>query len=388
MADSEFSIPPVILYGSGALSRLGKELGKWILPCAKALIVTGGTAEREGYAEEVMTILDRCGITSEIFSKVVREPDDGIVENGVNVFKSSRCDFIVAIGGGSPIDAAKAIGLLASNGGKLENYIGMEKVKKPCPPLIAIATTAGTGSEVTRFSIIKSLKDDVKMLIGSNYLIPTIAVADSLLTQTAPPSVTAGTGLDAFCHAVEAFVSRKSNPITDALAIDAIRLISGNIREAFKDGSDAMAREKMMSASLEAGMAFGNSSVTLLHGMSRPIGAHFHIPHGISNALLLPAWAEYTYLAEPRKFARIAEAMGKNVSRLPEISAAEAAVEMIGLLCQDLSIPSLREVAKTHSFESYLEKMSSDALASGSPANNPRPVTADEIQFLYRKAYK
>ncbi len=388
MATCEFAIPPVVVHGTGALERLGNELERRVLPGRKALIVTGGTAEREGYAEDVRAILGSCGISSEVFSEVRMEPDDEVVAKGLDLFKASRCDLIVTVGGGSPIDAAKAIGLLVTNGGKLDDYMGIEKVNRPCPPLVAVATTAGTGSEVTRFSIIKSSEKETKMLIGSKFLIPTMAVADPRLTHSMPPAVTAATGLDAFCHAVEAFVSRKANPVTDALAIDAIRLISENIRDAYKDGSNKLAREKMMSGALEAGMAFGNSSVALIHGMSRPLGALFHIPHGISNAMLLPVWAQFTYLAEPHKFARIAEAMGKNISKQSESAAAEAAVDLICLLCNDLKIPSLRDLVQRSSFERAVKKMSSDAIASGSPANNPRSVTEEEIQFLYRKAYK
>jgi alcohol dehydrogenase class IV len=387
MSTCEFSIPPVVLHGPGALERLGNALEKRLLPGGKALIVTGGTAEREGYDEGVRAILSLCGISSEVFSEVRMEPDDEVVAKGVDLFRASHCDLIIAVGGGSPIDAAKAIGLLVTNGGKLADYMGIEKVNKPCPPLIAIATTAGTGSEVTRFSIIKSSEKKTKMLISSKFLIPAMAVADPRLTHSMSPEVTAATGLDAFCHAVEAFVSKKANPVTDALAIDAIRLISENIRDAFKDGSNKLAREKMMSGALEAGMAFGNSSVALIHGMSRPLGALFHIPHGISNAVLLPVWAQFTHLAEPRKFARIAEAMGKNISRQSESAAAEVAVDLIRLLCNDLGIPSLRDLVQRSSFERSVQKMSSDAIASGSPANNPRSVTEEEIQFLYRKAY-
>jgi alcohol dehydrogenase class IV len=294
----------------------------------------------------------------------------------------------VALGGGSPIDTAKAIGILETNGGKIADYMGVGKVQKPTLPLVAIATTAGTGSEMTKVTIINDTANDVKMLISSPWIIPTVAVADPTLTLTMPPSITAATGLDAFCHAAEAYVSKKEQPITDILALKAIRLISQNLRRAWCDGDDLEARENMMLAATLGGIAFSNSSVTLIHGMSRPIGALFHIAHGISNAVLLPVWAEYTCISKPEKFAAIAEAMGENVSGLSVPQAARKSVDAITALCNDVEIPPIRKlIPDKAAFEQQLGKMAHDAVASGSPANNPRFVTEEKIIELYKKAY-
>ena len=201
-------------------------------------------------------------------------------------------------------------------------------------------------------------------------------------------SVTAATGLDAFCHAIEAFVTKKEQPMCDVLALNAVRLVSENLRKAWCNGDDLEARANMMLASTQAGMAFNNASVTLIHGMSRPIGAVFHVPHGISNAVLLPVWAEYTYIAKPEKFALVAEAMGETVAGLPVLEAAHKAVDAIMKLCRDVEIPPIRELIKDkEEFEKHLEKMAHDAVVSGSPGNNPRFVTEPRIVELYKKAY-
>ncbi|MDR2179612.1 MAG: iron-containing alcohol dehydrogenase [Synergistaceae bacterium] len=386
MKATELRIPQVLLQGPGCLSLIGKEIGR--LGTKKALLVTGKVIEKSGYVERVGKILEAAGCSFGVFSDIVGEPGDKDVMAGADAYRKNGCDFLVALGGGSPIDTAKAIGIVETNGGKITDYMGVDKVRKPTPPLIAIATTAGTGSEITKVTIINDTANDVKMLISSPLIVPTVAVADPELTLTMPPSVTAATGLDAFCHAVEAFVSKREQPITDALALRAIRLISQNLRRAWCNGEDLEARANMMLASTLGGISFSNSSVTLIHGMSRPIGALFHIAHGISNAVLLPVWAEYTYIAKPEKFAEVAEVMGENVAGLSTLEAARKAVDAIAALCRDVEIPPIRKLIPDQAeFEKHLEKMARDAVASGSPGNNPRFVTEEKIIELYKKAY-
>jgi alcohol dehydrogenase class IV len=383
---AEFRMPGTLLQGPGCLEDLGREVGK--LGCKKALIVSDEVMKKVGYVQKVETLLKNAGVDYAVFTDVPGEPKDTYVEAGLEVYRTEKCDFLVAIGGGSPIDTAKAIGVLHTNGGKITDYMGAEKVKKPIPPLVAIPTTAGTGSEVTRFTIITDTQNDVKMLINSSFIIPAVAIADPTLTLSAPPKTTAATGMDAFCHAVEAYVSKREQPTTDLLALEAIRLISQNIRRAWCNGEDLEARSNMMRAATLAGIAFNNSSVTLIHGMSRPIGAVFHVAHGVSNALLLPTWAEFTYIAKPEKFAKVAEAMGENIEGLSVLDAAWEAVEAIKRLCEDVEIPSIKDmgIAK-EDYERALPKMARDAIASGSPANNPRSATEEQIIELYRKAY-
>ena len=382
----EFRMPQVLLQGPGSLALLGKEVKR--LGRKKPLLVTDGIMEKAGYAGQVKAILVEAGCEVAVYNGVDGEPGDKHVEAGLAEYKKNGCDFLVALGGGSPIDTAKPVGVLETNGGKITDYMGADKVANPIPPLVCIATTSGTGSEVTKVTIITDTGKDVKMLIASPFVIPAVAVADPVLTLSVPPSVTAATGLDAFCHAIEAFVSKKEQPLCDVLALNAVRLVSENLRKAWCDGDDLEARANMMLASTQAGIAFNNASVTLIHGMSRPIGAVFHVPHGISNAVLLPVWAEYTHIAKPEKFALVAEAMGEPVAGLPVLEAARKAVDAIVKLCRDVEIPPVRELIKDKAeFEKHLEKMAHDAVVSGSPGNNPRFVTEARIVELYKKAY-
>lgn len=379
-------MPQVLLQGPGSLELLGKEIVRYGI--TKPLLVTDEIMVKAGYAARVEKILRDAGASAVIFDKIGGEPRDIDVKAGLAMYRDKGCDSLVALGGGSPIDTAKAIGILATNGGKIADYMGTDKVAQLLPPVVAIATTAGTGSEVTKVTIIADTVNDIKMLISSPFITPMVAVADPVLSLSVPPSVTSATGLDAFCHAVEAYVSKREQSTTDILSLGAIKLISENLRRAWCNGEDLEARANMMQAATWAGIAFANSSVTLIHGMSRPIGAVFHIAHGISNAVLLPVWAEFTYLAKPDKFASVAEAMGENICGLSELEAAGKAVEAIKQLCADVAIPNIRELIKDkEEFGKYLEKMAHDAVVSGSPANNPRFVTEPMIVELYKKAY-
>ena len=382
----ELRIPSVLFQGPGCLALMGNEVKR--LGKKKPLVVTDKFLEKSGYVGKVGKFLEEAGCSFAVFSDISGEPTDKEVYAGLEVYKQNGCDFLVAIGGGSPMDAAKAIGVLETNGGRITDYMGLGKVTKPTPPMIAIPTTAGTGSEVTKVTIINDTANSVKMLISSPAIIPTVAVCDPELTLSVPPSVTAATGIDAFCHAIEAYVSKREQPMTDLVALKTIELVSGNLRRAWCNGDDLEARSNMMYAATLGGIAFNNSSVTLIHGMSRPIGAIFHIAHGISNAVLLPMWTEYTYMAKPEKFAQVAKAMGEDISGLSVQQAAKKALEVIVSLCNDVEIPPISKLIPDKAeFEKQLPKMANDAIASGSPGNNPRCVTAEKIIELYKKAY-
>lgn len=386
MGQYEFRLPQLVLYGPNSLDSLGASITS--LKKNKALIVTDQIMRKMGYVDKLLGILQKEHLAAEIFDKIGSEPTDQDVAEGINVYHQGGCDFIIGLGGGSPIDAGKAIGIMASNPGKISDYMGAGKVTHALPPLVAISTTAGTGSEVTKFTIITDTEKDVKMLIASPHLIPAIAVSDPLLTLSVPAKITAATGIDAFCHAIEAYVSKKSQPVTDTIALESIRLISRNIRLAWSSGDNIEARSNMMRGATLAGIAFSNSSVTLIHGMSRPIGACFHVPHGISNAVLLPVWAEFSCISAPQKFANIAEAMGENINGLSLLEASDKACTAIRKLCQDIQIPTIRELdIDQDTFERLLPKMADDAMSSGSPGNNPRSVTKEEIIRLYKKAW-
>jgi len=266
---------------------------------------------------------------------------------------------------------------MATNPGKLTDYMGIDKMVAPAPPLVAIATTSGTGSEVTKFTIIADVENDVKMLIGSPYVTATVAVDDPLLTMTVPAKTTAATGVDALTHAVEAFISIKSQPLTDVIALSSIKRISKYLRRAWANGDDLEARSQMMLAAMEAGIAFNNASVTIVHGMSRPIGALFHVPHGISNAVLLPTCMEFAMMGTPEKFVVLAEAMGEDVTGMSTMKAAKVAVEAMRQLNDDLQIPSISGLGiDKDKFMAAADKMAQDALNSGSPGNTPRKEKA------------
>jgi alcohol dehydrogenase class IV len=381
----QFKTPSVIVNGPGAAKEVGsfaKGLGK------KALIVTDVALEKIGLLNDIKNSLEMAGISFAIYDKVVTEPTMDFAEEGLKIFKEVQAEFLIAVGGGSPIDAAKGIAALATNPGKMSDFAGANKIPRPGAPLIAIPTTAGTGSEVSQFTIITDTTRDVKMLIASLNIMPRVALVDPLMTLTMPQKITAATGLDALTHAIEAFVSVKAQPITDTLALQAIRFIAGNIRQAWSNGDNVEARTNMMIGALQAGMAFSNSSVALVHGMARPIGAYFHVPHGISNAALLPTVIEFSIPGNPKRYAEIAEAMGEITEGLSVLDAAYLAADAVERLNIDLKVPTLRELGvEEKKFNSVVEQMAADSIASGSPGNNPRKATKGEIVEVYRRAF-
>ena len=381
----QFKAPSVIVNGPGAAKEVGsfaKGIGK------KALIVTDSNLEKLGLLNDVKNSLGAAGIPFAIYNKVISEPTMDYTDEGLKIYQKARADFLVAVGGGSPIDAAKAIAALANNPGKMSDFAGPNKIPRPGAPLIAIPTTAGTGSEVTQFTIITDTTRDVKMLIASPHIIPRVALVDPLMTLTMPQGITAATGLDALTHAIEAYISAKAQPITDTLALQAIRVIAGNLRQAWSNGENIEARTNVLIGALQAGMAFSNSSVALVHGMARPIGAYFHVPHGVSNAALLPMVIEFSIPGNPKRYAEIAGAMGELTEGLSILDAAYLAADAAERLNMDLKVPTLRELGvEEKKFNAVVEKMAADAIASGSPGNNPRKATQEEIVELYRKAF-
>jgi len=292
------------------------------------------------------------------------------------------------VGGGSPIDTAKAIAVMTTNEGSISDYKGIGNIPEKGAPLVAVPTTAGTGSEATVYTIITDAATDVKMLIGSAFVMPDMAIVDPLLTVSSPPGVTAATGIDALVHAIEAYVSVKAQPMSDIFALSAIELISGNLRQAWANGEDLAAREKTMLGALQAGIAFSNSSVALVHGMSRPIGAYFHLAHGVSNAVLLVVVMEFSLTGNARRYAEIAQALGENTDGLTDLQAAELAVQAVRRLVSDVNIPPLHELIQDEEeFCRLAPQMAEDAIDSGSPANNPRQASKEQIIELYKLAY-
>lgn len=381
-----FRIPSGVIVGCNASSFAGREAKK--LGGTKALIVTDRNLTEMGFLSGIESSLDSEKIDHEVFDEVTAEPTVDYVEKGLDLYRRSKCDFIIALGGGSPIDTAKAVCIMASNPGVIQDYKGLDKVSSPGAPLIAIPTTAGTGSETTIFTIITDTKTNVKMLIGSPFILPSVALVDPLLTASSPPSVTAATGVDALTHAIEAYVSVKAQPMSDVFALSAIKFLSENLRQAWANGDNLEARSLTMLGAFQAGVAFSNSSVALVHGMSRPIGAYFHAPHGLSNAVLLAPVVEFSISGNPKRYADIARAMGEKVEGLGVMEGASKASKAVRELVRDIKIPALATLGVTREkLKTVVGKMADDAIASGSPGNNPRKATKEEIVELYWKTF-
>ena len=381
-----FRIPSGVIVGCNASSFAGREAKK--LGGTKALIVTDRNLTEMGFLSGIESSLDSEKIDHEVFDEVTAEPTVDYVEKGLDLYRRSKCDFIIALGGGSPIDTAKAVCIMASNPGVIQDYKGLDKVSSPGAPLIAIPTTAGTGSETTIFTIITDTRTNVKMLIGSPFILPSVALVDPLLTASSPPSVTAATGVDALTHAIEAYVSVKAQPMSDVFALSAIKFLSENLRQAWANGDNLEARSLTMLGAFQAGVAFSNSSVALVHGMSRPIGAYFHVPHGLSNAVLLAPVVEFSISGNPKRYVDIARAMGEKVEGLGVMEGASKASKAVRELVRDTRIPTLATLGVTREkLKTVVGKMADDAIASGSPGNNPRKATKEEIVELYWKTF-
>jgi alcohol dehydrogenase class IV len=378
--------PRLMHIGGGALAELPGVLRR--LELARPLIVTDPFLVKSGHLERATEFLDRAGVSWSVFSETVADPTTAVVEAGVRRLAEDGYDSLVAIGGGSSIDTAKGMSVLFANGGRMRDYKVPADTPKRGPPIVAIPTTAGTGSEVTRFTVITDTETDEKMLIAGLACCPVAAVVDYELTLSMPLRLTADTGLDSLTHAIEAYVSRRSNPFTDGLARNAMGLIARHIRSACAEPDNRAAREAMMLGATTAGMAFSNASVCLVHGMSRPIGAFFHVPHGLSNAMLLPEITAFSVPSALERYADCARAMGVAEEGEGSQSAVARLLDELRRLNEDLKVPSPQAWGiDARRYDELLAVMASQALASGSPANNPRVPTAEEIIDLYRRVY-
>lgn len=378
-----FITPHHIIYGPDALaeaSALIATLG------SRALIVTDAMMGKLGNLARVTDMLDGIGVTYHVYDEVNSEPVDTMVAAGVERYQQEGCDFMIALGGGSPIDTMKAIAMCVSSGRDIDSFLG-EGFSGPVCPMVAIPTTAGTGSEATQFTIITNTQADVKMLIAGAPLIPEVAIVDPAFTLTAPASVTSATGLDALCHAIESYTSRKAQPLSQTFSLSAAKRIFENLATCVNDPGNVEARTQMSIAATEAGIAFNNSSVTIIHGMSRPIGALFHVPHGLSNAMLMEACFDFALDGVYDRFAEVARYCGLSTSE-DDRTAAEDLMAAIRALLAELKVPTLEEFGvERAAFHAAIEKMASDAQASGSPANTIKPVIVEDMQALYRKVY-
>lgn len=381
---SHLVIPNHTVVGTNVLGEaapLLKKMGN------KAFIVTGRHVAVSDMMKQLTALLDENGIGCVIFDGITGEPTDTMIENGVEMLKSSGCDFIIGIGGGSPLDSAKAIAAMAVNEGSIADYNGKE-ITGEILPLAAIPTTAGTGSEATKFTVITDSEKGIKMLLKGDVLVPKLAIVDSSFTVGTPKSVTSATGLDALTHAVEAYTSRKAFSMTDTLAVSAVKRIMKYLPIAYKEPDNSLAREQMSIAALEAGICINNSSVTIVHGMSRPIGALFHVPHGMSNAMLLKECLSFAVSGAYEKFANLGRETGVASDSDSDETAAEKFIDSLQNICDVCEIPTLEQYGiDRDEYYSKISKMATDAVASGSPANTVKEVTVDDCIEIYKKLY-
>jgi alcohol dehydrogenase class IV len=383
---TQIILPRILQVGAGASKEAGNILKS--LGCKQPLIVTDPMMVKLGYVARLQESLDAVSIHSDVFQDTVPEPTVSSIQAGVDKVRDGNYDSIIAIGGGSPIDSAKAIAILGKYGGVMRDYKFPRVVNEPGLPIIAIPTTAGTGSECTKVTIITDETNDEKMLCVGIGFMPTAALVDYSLTLTLPARTTADTGIDALTHAMEAYVSKKASLYSDSQAIAAMKLIAPNLRKSFHDGSDQKAREAMMLGATLAGVAFSNASVALVHGMSRPIGAFYHVPHGLSNAMLLPMVTEFSIPSAPERYADCARAMGVASETDSDDIANNKLMDELYAINKELQVPTPEEfgINREHFFNN-LEVMAEQALASGSPGNNPRVPSVDEIIEIYRKLW-
>lgn len=378
-----FFIPTVTLMGIGAHKQIGNQIK--VLGGTKPFLCTDRGIVQAGIADEIIKMIKKdTGRDVVVFDETVPNPTDVNVHDGLKVFQQNGCDLIISLGGGSAHDCAKGIGIVATNGGHIRDYEGIDKSSKAMPPFIAVNTTAGTASEMTRFCIITNTDTKVKMAIVDWRVTPNVAINDPLLMMGMPPALTAATGMDALTHAVEAYVSTIATSVTDACALKAIQLISENLRAAVANGGDVEARDKMAYAEYLAGMAFNNASLGHVHAMAHQLGGFYDLPHGVCNAILLPHVERFNMIAKMDRFADIAAAMGENISGLSTRSAAEKALEAIVTLSQDVGIPrGLRELGVQ---EKDIPTMAQNAQKDACGLTNPRCPSLEDVIQIYKNA--
>jgi alcohol dehydrogenase len=378
-----FYIPTVTLMGVGAHKEIGRQIKA--LGGRKPFICTDKGIVDAGIADQIARIVRaECDVVPVIFDGTQPNPTDRNVHEGYEMYKAGSCDLIISLGGGSAHDCGKGIGVIATNGGNIRNYEGVDRTAKAMPPFIAVNTTAGTASEMTRFCIITDTDRKVKMAIVDWRVTPNVAIDDPLLMKGMPPSLTAATGMDALTHAVEAYVSTIATPVTDACAIKAIELIASSLRAAVANGNDMEARDRMCYAQYLAGMAFNNASLGHVHAMAHQLGGFYDLPHGVCNAILLPHVSRFNLIAKMDRFADIAVAMGENIEGLSIRAAADVALESIQILSTDIGIPSgLKELGVN---EKDLETMAQNAQKDACGLTNPRCPTLQEVIGIYKNA--
>jgi alcohol dehydrogenase len=383
-----YFIPSVTLIGIGASKQIPDKIKA--LGGSKPLIVTDKGITGAGITKQITDLLDAAGMAYVVYDETVPNPTDKNVHDGVDIYKKEKCDSLITLGGGSSHDCGKGVGLVVANGGKIHDFEGVDKSTKPMPPYLAVNTTAGTASEMTRFCIITDLSRHVKMAIVDWRVTPGIAVDDPMLMVGMPPALTAATGMDALTHAVEAYVSTIANPMTDSAAEKAIELIAKYLRPAVANGQDIEAREGMCFAQYLAGMAFNNASLGHVHAMAHQLGGFYDLPHGECNAILLPHVEKFNLIAKIDRFVKIAQLMGENTEGLAPRDAAELALDAIKKLSADVGIPSgLIELGKRYGKDvkaSDIDTMVANAQKDACGLTNPRRPKDADVKAIYTAA--
>ncbi|MDY2583922.1 MAG: L-threonine dehydrogenase [Clostridium perfringens] len=378
----KFFMPAISLMGADCLKDAGDQVGE--LGFKKALIVTDKVLGQIGIVKKVTDVLDNKNIEYAIYDETKPNPTVKNVNDGLALLKEKECDFVISLGGGSAHDCAKGIALLATNGGEIKDYEGVDKSKKPQLPMVGINTTAGTGSGMTLFAIITDEERHIKMALVDKHLTPIIAVNDPMLMLAMPKSLTAATGMDALTHAIEAYVSTSATPITDACAEKAIELISNYLVNAVENGQDVEARDMMAYAEYLAGMAFNNASLGYVHAMAHQLGGFYNLPHGVCNAILLPHVQEYNKATSASRLAKIAKIMGGNIEGLTDEQGADLCIDMIKSLSQTIGIPEGLGVLGVK--ESDFETLATNALNDACSLTNPRKGNLEEVIAIFKKA--
>ena len=377
-----FYIPCVSLFGPGCSKEVGERAHN--LGAKKVLIVTDEGLFKFGVADTIASYLKAANVDYHIFPGAEPNPTDINVLKGVQAYNDNQCDFIISLGGGSSHDCAKGIGLVTAGGGNIRDYEGIDKSTVPMTPLIAINTTAGTASEMTRFCIITNTDTHVKMAIVDWRCTPLMAIDDPKLMVAKPAGLTAATGMDALTHAVEAYVSTAANPITDACAEKAITMISQWLSPAVANGENIEARDAMSYAQYLAGMAFNNASLGYVHAMAHQLGGFYNLPHGVCNAILLPHVCEFNLIACPDRYAKIAELMGVDIQHLTVNEAAYAAIDAIRELSKAVGIPS--GLTELNVKESDLTVMAENAQNDACMLTNPRKANHAQVVDIFKAA--
>lgn len=379
-----YKMPTELFCGRGAAGKVGEKVLE--LGGTKAFVVTDNGVVGTGLLSVIEDSLKSANISYVIFDEVESDPSIETVANGTELLKEAGCNIVLGIGGGSSMDVGKAVAAMATNPGKIFDYVGIDKIRNEGLPYIAIPTTSGTGSEATYWSVLTDKKTRFKTGVGGWKMMPTLAVLDPLLTKSLPPKVTAITGMDALTHAMESYVSKSTQPISEGLAIHAMKIITRSLRKAVANGDDIDAREDMIMGSLIAAMAFNVTRLGLAHALASPLGANFNIPHGLANAVLLPHVMEFNLMAAPEKYIEIAKIFGEDVNNLPQMEAAYKSVEAVRKLMRDIDLS--RGFEGFGLTEESLRTIAEEAHTSGNVAVNPRKSTVEDLINITKRAIK